>query len=87
MSLNRREHGWQIAHKHEIDEDCLFGYCRRRPHETEFFIRKAIGWVLRQYSYTASEKVIEFLRAEQHNLSRLSFREGAKGLRRHGYDT
>ena len=29
--------------------------------EKDFFIKKAIGWALRTYSYTAPEKVKEFV--------------------------
>lgn len=76
----------QIKHKTETDERRLFGYCRARASETEFFIRKAIGWALREYSYTAPDAVCEFLLQNQEQLSGLSFREGAKLLRKKGYD-
>lgn len=75
----------QIRHKRETDERRLFAYCRKCAHETEFFIRKAIGWALRDYSYTAPERVVEFLQDNKDRLSGLSFREGAKVLRRKGY--
>jgi len=74
----------QLKSKGATDADRLFGYCRLRLHEKEFFIRKAIGWALRQYSYTAPDDVIAFLLAHRDELSGLSFREGAKALRRRG---
>jgi len=33
--------------------------------KNEFFIRKAIGWTLRQYSYTNMEAVVEFVRKNE----------------------
>lgn len=72
------------GHKEATDEGRLFDFCRRRAHEKEFFIRKAIGWALRDYSKTAPDAVRAFLLAEKDSLSGLSFREGAKQLRRDG---
>jgi 3-methyladenine DNA glycosylase AlkD len=53
-------------------------------HEKEFFIRKAIGWVLRDYSYAAPDAVERFLREHRDELSPLSYREGAKQLSKMG---
>lgn len=44
----------------------------------EFFIQKAIGWSLREYSKTDPDWVREFLC--QHQLSKLAVREGSKYL-------
>jgi 3-methyladenine DNA glycosylase AlkD len=74
----------QLKHKHETDHVLLFDLCRQRMHEKEFFIRKAIGWALREYSKTDADAVIDFLNAEKSNLSGLSFREGAKALAKQG---
>lgn len=74
----------QLKHKHDTDSDRLFAYCRRRMDEREPFIRKAIGWALRQYSYIAPDEVIAFLEAYRDELSALSLREGAKRLVRDG---
>ena len=70
-----------IKHKSKTDERQLLRHCRRRAHEKEFFIRKAIGWALREYAYTAPEAVRKFLRTHQEKLSPLSFREAAKHLK------
>ena len=75
----------QIGHKHNTDHRRLFRYCVRCASETEFFIRKGIGWALRDYSYTAPDRVLKFLRKNKERLSGLSFREGAKVLHRRGY--
>lgn len=74
----------QLRHKQRTDEDRLFRYCLARAHETEFFVRKAIGWALREYSRTAPDAVRTFLVAHRGELSGLSFREGAKRLVREG---
>lgn len=47
----------------------------------EFFIRKAIGWALRQYARVSPEWVRAFLDAHNEELSPLSRREAAKYLR------
>jgi 3-methyladenine DNA glycosylase AlkD len=74
----------QIRHKHETDERQLFSHCLRSAGEKEFFIRKAIGWALRDYSYFEPRAVRKFLSDEKHRLSGLSYREGAKQLVRTG---
>ena len=48
--------------------------------EREFFIRKAIGWVLREVSKTRPELVYRFLRDNRAQVSRLTLQEGAKYL-------
>lgn len=70
----------QLRHKEETDRDLLFDLCLRRCHETEFFIRKAIGWALRTYARVAPEEVVRFLVDHRNALSGLSFREAAKHL-------
>ncbi len=71
-------------HKEKTDEKLLYDFCLRRAHEKEFFIRKAIGWALREYSYKAPDSVIKFLKTNRNTLSPLSYREGAKQLVRNG---
>jgi 3-methyladenine DNA glycosylase AlkD len=48
--------------------------------EREFFIRKAIGWVLREVSKKRPELTYGFLRKHRERVSRLSLQEGAKYL-------
>jgi 3-methyladenine DNA glycosylase AlkD len=74
----------QLGFKKETDHRRLFDYCLRRADEKEFFIRKAIGWALRDYSYAEPARVKAFLQKHEGRLSGLSFREGAKQLRRQG---
>ena len=70
----------QLGHKQQTDASLLFDFCSRRAHETDFFIRKAIGWALRQYAKTDPDAVRGFLTAHGEKLSGLSRREAAKHL-------
>jgi len=74
----------QLKSKTNTRENMLLEFCRLRMHEKEFFIRKAIGWVLREYSKTSPEAVISFLEEEKPHLSGLSYREGSKVLVKRG---
>lgn len=71
-------------HKKSTDWKQLSKHCLLRCSEREFFIRKAIGWALREYSYTDPQKVKDFLITNESKLSPLSYREGAKQLVRSG---
>ncbi len=75
----------QNRHKENTDEALLFRFCLKRADEKEFFIRKAIGWALREYSWKAPEAVKNFLLTNRDKLSPLSFREGGKQLMRTGH--
>ncbi len=46
----------------------------------EFFIQKAIGWALRDYSKVNKTRVSEFIDSHQSQLSSLAIREGSKYL-------
>ena len=70
----------QIKHRADTDEPQLFGYCLRRAHEREFFIRKAIGWALRQYARFDPAAVRTFVEENRSRLSTLSVREATKHL-------
>jgi 3-methyladenine DNA glycosylase AlkD len=70
----------QLRWKAETDEEKLFSYCKKTLHERDFFIRKAIGWVLREYSKTNPKAVKKFISLHQTQLSTLSIREGSKYL-------
>ncbi|WP_265949947.1 DNA alkylation repair protein [Dechloromonas sp. A34] len=70
----------QLEYKERTDEQRLFRYCRLCAHEPEFFIRKAIGWALRQYARTNPAAVRQFLTINRAQLSGLSLREAAKHL-------
>ena len=70
----------QLHYKAGTDEKRLFEYCALQAGHQDFFIRKAIGWALREYAYTAPEAVRAFLDRERGRLSPLSVREAAKHL-------
>ena len=80
MWLRRSAIIGQITHKWATDTDLLFDACARRMHETEFFIRKAIGWALRDYAKTNPPAVVAFVMEHRDELSGLSFREATKHL-------
>ena len=72
----------QMRRKEATDADWLFAACRARAHENEFFIRKAIGWALREYSKTDAAAVTQFVAEHADVLSGLSQREALKWLSR-----
>lgn len=67
---------FQLFYKEKTDEKLLFDLCRQLSAEKEFFIRKAIGWSLRQYAKTNPEAVTRFV--TETPLSGLSRREALK---------
>lgn len=70
----------QLYFKTETDLD-LLQYCITQTMlEKEFFIQKAIGWALREYSKTNPTFVIQFMDKFHSSLSKLSIREGEKYL-------
>ena len=71
-----------LKHKKETDAAQLFDHCLRRSDEREFFIRKAIGWALREYSKTDPRAVSAFLKKNRQRLSNLSYAEASKHLAR-----
>lgn len=80
MWLRRASIICQIGAKERTDTERLFAFCESRMHETEFFIRKAIGWALREYAKTDPEAVARFANQHQQSLSGLSFREATKHI-------
>ncbi len=80
MWLRRAALVCQIGAKDRTDVGRLFRFCERRAHEREFFIRKAIGWALREYAKTDPEAVAAFVNAHGDDLSPLSYREATKHI-------
>jgi 3-methyladenine DNA glycosylase AlkD len=70
----------QLGHKEATDESLLFDTCAARLDEREFFIRKAIGWALRDYAKTNPEAVRSFVLDHRTDMSGLSLREATKHL-------
>ena len=80
MWLRRAAIICQVGLKERTDSDRLFGFCQERAFEKEFFVRKAIGWALREYAKTDPDAVAAFVRTHRHELSGLSFREATKHI-------
>jgi 3-methyladenine DNA glycosylase AlkD len=72
----------QLTYKGGTDVDRLFRYCRHRAGDREFFIRKAIGWSLRELTKTDPDRVLAFLAETGEDLSPLSRKEALKWLDR-----
>lgn len=70
----------QLHRKDRTDTRMLERFCLSRAHEKEFFIRKAIGWALRQHARTDPKWVSAFLSSHRARLSPLSVREASKHL-------
>jgi 3-methyladenine DNA glycosylase AlkD len=81
MWLRRAALLYQLRYKTNTDAEKLFAYCRATMHEKEFFIRKAIGWVLREYAKTNPKAVVAFVKAHETTLSSLSKREALKHIK------
>ena len=62
------------------DTDRLFDYCTRQAGHRDFFVRKAIGWALRQYAWTDPDAVRKYVAKNRAVLSPLSVREASKHL-------
>ena len=70
----------QIGWREETDTERLFTYAETLAKEQDFFIRKAIGWALRDHARHAPSAVRDFLARSTHILSALSIREAGKHL-------
>lgn len=69
---------FQLLRKEKTDEKLLTEMILRHEDHPDFFIRKAIGWALRDYAKTAPAWVRSFVK--KNNLSPLSAREALKNL-------
>lgn len=73
---------FQLKYKKNTDQELMFGYIRQLKGSKEFFIRKAIGWALREYSKTNPGSVVKF--TQETELSTLSKREALKIISKKG---
>mgnify|MGYP003336025475 CR=1 FL=1 len=69
---------FQLKYAAKTDEYLLFAQCEKYLPSKEFFIQKALGWSLRQYSKFNPEGVRKFV--NNHQLSTVSLREAKKYL-------
>ena len=72
----------QLRFKDRTDPDLLFAVIEPSIGSKEFFLRKAIGWALREYSKTRSEEAVRYVAVNRDRLSPLSRREALKWLGR-----
>jgi len=70
----------QIGRKDKTDTALLEKIIVNNLGQTEFFINKAIGWSLREYSKTDPSWVSDFVTRHQEKLAPLSIREASKYL-------
>lgn len=76
MWLQRASILFQLNYKNETNEKLLYKYMLELKGSDEFFIQKAIGWALREYSKTNPKSVKKFI--AENKLAKLSVREGSK---------
>jgi len=70
----------QIFHKEATDLDLLSACIEPNLADRDFFIRKAIGWALREYAKTDPAEVARYVAAHHDQLSGLSRREALKHI-------
>lgn len=80
MWLNRVSIIFQLKYKQRTDTALLTRHIQQHLYHPDFFIRKAIGWALREYSKTDADFVVTFVESHP-DLSPLSQREALKWLR------
>ena len=69
--------GWRL----KTDTDRLYHYSDLLSSENDFFIRKAIGWALRDYARWNPEWVRNVISQKQNEFSGLTIREASKHLK------
>ncbi len=72
----------QLGFKRDTDCALLYDCIEPSLGRPEFFLRKGIGWALRQYACTDAAEVARYVRRHQKQLSPLSQREALKGVNR-----
>jgi 3-methyladenine DNA glycosylase AlkD len=70
------QRGWRL----DTDTERLFRYADTLAAEKEFFIRKAIGWALRDFARWHGDAVRQFVESRRDTLSPLSIREALKRM-------
>lgn len=70
----------QLRWRLDTDKERLGRYAEILAPENEFFIRKAIGWALRDYARWNPHFVAQFMKQKKVLFSRLTIREATKNL-------
>lgn len=76
MWLNRSVILFQLGYKEKTNSEILFRECKKHSGSNEFFIKKSIGWALREYAKFNPDLVLKFV--NNNSLSTLSRREALK---------
>ena len=71
---------YQLSLKEKVDKQVLERILVNNLGDSEFFINKAIGWALRNYSKFNPEWVREFIEKNKNGIANLSLREASKYL-------
>ena len=71
---------YQLSLKEKVDKQVLEKILVNNLGDSEFFINKAIGWALRDYSKFNPEWVREFIEKNKNGMANLSIREASKYL-------
>ena len=79
MWLNRTALIFQLSYKEKTNFDLLKSECEKHKESKEFFIQKAIGWALRDYSRFNPSEVSEYVHST--NLKPLSVREALRNIK------
>ncbi|MCC6573427.1 MAG: DNA alkylation repair protein [Planctomycetes bacterium] len=74
----------QLRFKRDTDLRLLYDCIEPSLPSKEFFLRKAIGWALREYAWHDPHEVIRYVRARKGDLSNLSKREALKNVVKQG---
>ena len=70
----------QLGAREETDLKLLYDCIEPSLEEKDFFLRKAIGWALRQYAWTDAREVVRYVKEMEERLSPLSRREALKNV-------
>ncbi len=70
----------QLLRKEKTNTTLLAQILDNNLGQSEFFINKAIGWALRDYSKTNPEWVREYIESRREKMAALSIREASKYL-------
>jgi 3-methyladenine DNA glycosylase AlkD len=70
----------QLKFKRDTDLQLLYDCIEPNLPHKDFFIRKAIGWALRQYAWTDPKEVRRYVKGNKDRLSPLSVREALKNI-------
>lgn len=80
MWIRRSSIIFQLRYKMDTNLGFLGDAIKNNIHDSDFFIKKAIGWSLREYSKVNPEWVKNFINS--HQLSKLSKREAEKYIKK-----